>query len=80
VLITQSYSELEAVHSALMGILEVSNLSNLDDKGELFDLVSSVQESVTSNLTQKVGLKAILAFILGCMIGVVVVFIRRVVR
>jgi len=79
-LIIESYSELDAIHSALLGILEVSNLSNLDDKGELFDLVGSVEESVSSNLTQKVGLKAILAFILGCMIGVVVVFIRRVVR
>jgi len=79
-LITQSYSELEAIHLALLGILQVSNLSSLDDRGELFDLVGSVQESVSSNLTQKVGLKAILAFILGCMIGVVVVFIRRVVR
>jgi len=79
-LITQSYSELEAIHLALLGILQVSHLSSLDDRGELFDLVGSVQESVSSNLTQKVGLKAILAFILGCMIGVVVVFIRRVVR
>ena len=79
-LIIESYSELDAIHSALLGILEVSNLSNLDDKGELFDLVGSVEESVSSNLTQKVELKAILAFILGCLIGVVVVFIRRVVR
>ena len=79
-LITQSYNELEAIHLALLGILQVSNLSSLDDRGELFDLVGSVKESVSSNLTQKVGLKAILAFILGCMIGVVVVFIRRVVR
>ena len=79
-LITQSYNELEAIHLALLGILQVSNLSSLDDRGELFDLVGSVKESVSSNLTQKVRLKAILAFILGCMIGVVVVFIRRVVR
>ena len=79
-LITQSFKELEAVHSALLGIIQVSNLSSLDDRGELFDLVGSVQENGSSNLSQKVMLKAILAFILGCMIGVVVVFIRRVIR
>ena len=79
-LITESFNELEAVHSALLGIIEVSNLSSLDDRGELFDLVGSVQENGSSNLSRKVMLKAILAFILGCMIGVVVVFIRRVIR
>jgi len=79
-LIAGSFAELQDIHSALVGIIEVSNQSSLDDRGELFDLVGSVEESVSSNLTQKVKLKAALAFILGCIIGVVVVFTRRLLR
>ena len=79
-LIAGSFKELQEIHSGLVGIIQVSNLSNLDDRGELFDLVGSVQESVSSNLSQKVTLKAVLAFILGCIIGIVVVFARRVLR
>ena len=79
-LITQSFTELEEIHSALLGIIQVSNLSSLDDRGELFDLVGSVQENVSSNLSQRVMLKAVLAFILGCILGMVVVFGRRVLR
>jgi len=79
-LITQSFTELERIHSALLGIIQVSNLSSLDDRGELFDLVGSVQENVSSNLSQRVMLKAVLAFILGCILGMVVVFGRRVLR
>jgi hypothetical protein len=79
-LITLSFTELEAIHSALLGIIQLSNLSSLDDRGELFDLVGSVQENVSSNLSQRVMLKAVLAFILGCILGMVVVFGRRVLR
>ena len=79
-LITQSFIELEEIHSALLGIIQVSNLSSLDDRGELFDLVGTVQENVSSNLSQRVMLKAVLAFILGCILGMVVVFGRRVLR
>ena len=79
-LITQSFTELEEIHSALLGIIQVSNLSSLDDRGELFDLVGTVQENVSSNLSQRVMLKAVLAFILGCILGMVVVFGRRVLR
>jgi hypothetical protein len=79
-LITLSFTELEEIHSALLGIIRVSNLSSLDDRGELFDLVGNVQENVSSNLSQRVMLKAVLAFILGCILGIVVVFGRRVMR
>ena len=76
-LIAQSFTELEVLHSALLGITQVSNLSSLDDRGELFDLVGSVQEKVSSNLSQRLMLKSVLAFILGCILGMVVVFSRR---
>ena len=79
-LITQSFIELEEIHSALLGIIQVSNLSSLDDRGELFDLVGTVQENVSSNLSPRLMLKAVLAFILGCILGMVVVFGRRVLR
>ena len=80
VLIAESFKELLEIHSTLASIIKVSNLSNIDDRGELFDLVGSTEVVVSSNLSQRVGLKAVLAFILGCMIGTVVVFIRRVIR
>jgi len=79
-LIADSFKELEEIHSALLGIIQVSNLSSLDDRGELFDLVGSVQENVSSNLSLRVMLKAVLAFILGCILGMAVVFGRRVLR
>ena len=80
-LISQSFIELEGIHSALTGIIQVSNLSSLDDRGELFDLIGSVREyRVSSNFPQKLKLKAALAFILGCILGMVVVFGRRVLR
>jgi capsular polysaccharide biosynthesis protein len=79
-LIAESFKELQKIHSGLVGVIQVSNLSNLDDRGELFDLVGSVKEKVSSNLSQKVMLKAILAFVLGCLLGVVAVFTRRLLR
>jgi len=79
-LISQSFIELEGIHSALLGIIQVSNLSSLDDRGELFDLVGGIQEHVSSNFPQKLKLKAALAFVLGGILGMVVVFGRRVLR
>ena len=79
-LIVKSFVELEEIHSALLGIIQVSNLSSLDDRGELFDLVGSVEENMSSNLSLMVMIKAVLAFILGCTLGMVVVFGRRVLR
>lgn len=79
-LVNRSFAELQEIHSALVSILEVSNTRNLDDRGELYDLIGGVQESASSNLSQKVKLKAILAFILGCTLGAIVVFTRRMLR
>ena len=80
-LIDQSFIELNDIHSALLGIIQVSNSGNLGNRGELFDLVGSAQKHVvSSNFPQKLKLKAALAFILGCILGAVVVFGRRVLR
>jgi hypothetical protein len=80
-LIDQSFIELNDIHSALLGIIQVSNSGNLGNRGELFDLVGSAQKHVvSSNFPQKLKLKAALAFILGCILGMVVVFGRRVLR
>jgi len=80
-LIDQSFIELYDIHSALLGIIQVSNSVNLGNRGELFDLVGSAQKHVvSSNFPQKLKLKAALAFILGCIFGMVVVFGRRVLR
>ena len=80
ILISESFTELKKIHAGLIGIINVSNMRSLGDRGELYDLVESVKEHVSSNFSRNVQLKAILAFILGCMLGTVVVFIRRVLR
>ena len=79
-LVNESFTELKMIQAGLIGIINVSNIRSLDDRGELYDLVESVKEHVSSNFSRNVQLKAILAFILGCMLGTVVVFIRRVLR
>jgi len=80
-LIDQSFIELNDIHSALLGIIQVSNSGNLGNRGELFDLVGSAQKHVvSSNFPQKLKLKAALAFVLGGILGMVVVFGRRVLR
>ena len=80
ILISESFTELKKIHAGLIGIINVSNMRSLGDRGELYDLVGSVEDHVSSNLPRNVQKKAILAFILGCMLGTVVVFIRRVLR
>ena len=79
-LLAASFEELKSIHSALVVIIGVSNLSQLDDSGELFDLVGVIKKNVSGNLTKAVVLKALLAFILGCMVGTVVVFFRRLIE
>ena len=77
-LIGESFAELKKIHAGLIGIINVSNIRSLDDRGELYDLVGSVEDHVSSNFSQNVMQRAVLAFILGCILGTVVVFIRRV--
>ena len=80
ILVSESFTELKKIHAGLIGISNVSNIRSLDDKGELYDLVGSVEDHVSSSFSRDVLQKAILAFILGCMLGKVVVFIRRALR
>ena len=42
VLIKESFNELTKIHAGLLGIINVSNMSRLDDKGEMYDLVGNV--------------------------------------
>ena len=79
-LVNESFAELKKIQAGLIGIINVSNIRSLDDRGELYDLVGSVEDHVSSNFSRNVQLKAILAFIFGCLLGTVVVFIRRVLR
>ena len=50
-LINKSFSELKKIHAGLLGIIEVSNMRGLDNGGELYDLVRSVKENVSSNFS-----------------------------
>jgi hypothetical protein len=77
-LISESTAELQTIHSAILGIINVSNSGVLNDKGELFDYVGSVTPNSSNWLPARLQLKLALAFILGCTMGVMVVFVRRI--
>jgi hypothetical protein len=76
-LISQSNTQVSRLNDALIGITKVGNERYLTDKGQLYDLEGAVTTVSTSNLTNRLMLKLTLAFIMGCAIGVVNIFARR---
>ena len=76
-LISQSNTQVSRINDALIGITKVGNERYLTDKGQLYDLEGAVTTVSTSNLTNRLMLKLTLAFIMGCAIGVVNIFTRR---
>lgn len=62
----ESFTELKKIHSGLIGIINISNRGNLNDRGELYELVGSVEEHVSSNFPRNIQIRAILAFIRMC--------------
>jgi len=47
ILIQEPFKELERIHAGLIGIITMSNISRLDDRGELYHLVGGVEEHVS---------------------------------
>jgi capsular polysaccharide biosynthesis protein len=76
-LISQSNTQVSRLNDALIGITKVGNARYLTGKGQLYDLEGAVTFVSTSNLTPRLMLKLTLAFIMGCAIGVVNIFARR---
>jgi capsular polysaccharide biosynthesis protein len=76
-LIDDSNAKMASINDALTDITKIANERYLTDKGQLYDLQGAVVLVATSNLSGKLKLKLILAFIMGCFVGVVLVFVRR---
>ena len=76
-LISQSNTQVARLNDALIGITKAGNARYLTDKGQLYDLEGAITFVSTANLTPRLMLKLTLAFIMGCAIGVVNIFARR---
>ena len=79
-LINNSRTKMASINDALSGITKVANERYLADNGQLYDLQGAVEHISTSNLSGKFKLKLVLAFIMGCIVGVIVVFARRLIK
>ncbi|HIG37518.1 MAG TPA: hypothetical protein EYQ12_08525 [Oceanospirillaceae bacterium] len=67
------------LNRSLVNISSIVNQQYLGDNGQLYNLLGSVLQQDTSNMTSNIQLKLILGFILGCFIAVLAIFIRRVI-
>ena len=79
-LINSSSTKMASINDALSGITKVANERYLADNGQLYDLQGAVEHISTSNLSGKLKLKLVLAFIMGCIVGVIIVFARRLIK
>lgn len=79
-LIDESFATLNTVNTALENITRIANESRLDNQGELYNLVGSVEKQGSSNLSNSALLKIILAFIAGCMLATMLVLFRRLMK
>jgi hypothetical protein len=77
--IAASNNMLSDLNRSLVNISSIVNQQYLGDNGQLYNLLGSVLQQDTSNMTSKIQLKLILGFILGCFIAVLAIFIRRVI-
>ena len=77
-LITDSSAKMAGLNDALTGIIQVANSLSVSDNGQLYDLLGSIVEVNSSNLSSRLLLKLILAFMMGSAVGVFVIFLRRV--
>jgi len=63
---------------SLKRITQIANQRYLDNNGQLYDVLGSITQESSSNLSNKLLLKLILAFIMGCIVATLSVFVRRV--
>ena len=75
-LVKDSSLKLASINDALASITNIANEGYLADNGKLYDLQGNVAYVTTSNLSNRTILRLILAFIAGCFIGVLMVFVR----
>ena len=65
-------------NDALTGIIQVANSLSVSDNGQLYDIQGNIVEVNSNNLSSRLLLKLILAFMMGSAVGVFVIFLRRV--
>jgi hypothetical protein len=78
VLLSKSSATLVQMSESLKHITNIANQRYLDNNGQLYDVLGSIIKKSSGNLSNKLVLKLILAFIMGCVIATISIFIRRV--
>ncbi len=78
VLLSQSSATLVQMSESLKRITNIANQRYLDNNGQLYDVLGSIIKKSSGNLSNKLVLKLILAFIMGCVIATISIFVRRV--
>ena len=73
-LIKASTDELMRINDALTGITNLANNYYLSDKGQLYSLQGNIEHITTSNLSSHIMQKVLLAFFMGCLLAVMVIF------
>jgi hypothetical protein len=75
-LINASTKELMKINDALTGITTLANNYYLSDQGQLYSLQGKIEHITTSNLSGHMMQKVLLAFLMGCLLAVMVIFCR----
>ena len=75
-LIKASTKELMKINDALTGITNLANNYYLSDQGQLYSLHGKIEHKTTSNLSGRMMQKVLLAFFMGCLLAVMVIFCR----
>jgi hypothetical protein len=64
------------INDALTGITNLANNYYLSDTGQLYNLQGKIEHITTSNLSGHLIQKVLLAFLMGCLLAVMVIFCR----
>jgi hypothetical protein len=75
-LIKVSTDELMRINDALTGITNLANNYYLSDTGQLYNLQGKIEYITTNNLSGHIIQKLLLAFLMGCLLAVMVIFCR----
>ncbi|MDP6968170.1 MAG: hypothetical protein QGG88_03540 [Gammaproteobacteria bacterium] len=75
-LIEASTVRLTDINNALTGIAKLANERFLSDNGQLYSLQGAIQHVATGSLSGSLQIKVLLAFLLGCFFGVILVFFK----
>ncbi|MAF19005.1 MAG: hypothetical protein CMH96_06365 [Oceanospirillaceae bacterium] len=75
-LIQATTEKLMKINDALTGITNLANNYYLSDKGQLYSLQGKIERITNSSLSVDIMQKVLLAFFMGCLLAVMVIFCR----